>query len=70
MTNYKSFSTYLNEETKGVVFTFGRFNPPTNGHEKLINKVAALATGNNYKIYASQSQDPKKNPLDIILKLS
>jgi hypothetical protein len=66
---FKSFSEYLSEETKEVVFTFGRFNPPTNGHEKLINKVASLAKGNNYRIYASKSQDPKKNPLDFNTKI-
>ena len=65
----KSFSQYLTEETKEVVFTFGRFNPPTNGHEKLISKVASLAKGNNYRIYASKSQDPKKNPLDFNTKI-
>ena len=65
----KSFTEYLSEATKEVVFTFGRFNPPTNGHEKLINKVASLAKGNNYRIYASQSQDPKKNPLDFSTKV-
>lgn len=65
----KSFSEYLVEDTKEVVFTFGRFNPPTNGHEKLINKVASLAKGNNYRVYASQSQDPKKNPLDFSTKV-
>jgi hypothetical protein len=66
---FKSFSEYLTEETKEVVFTFGRFNPPTNGHEKLISKVASLAKGNNYRIYASKSQDPKKNPLDFNTKI-
>lgn len=65
----KSFSEYLVEDTKEIVFTFGRFNPPTNGHEKLINKVASLASGNNYRVYASQSQDPKKNPLDFSTKV-
>lgn len=65
----KSFSTYLSEEAKEVVFTFGRFNPPTNGHEKLLSKVASIASGNNYRIYASQSQDPKKNPLDFTTKI-
>lgn len=65
----KSFSDFLVEETKEVVFTFGRFNPPTVGHEKLITKVASLAKGNNYRIYASQSQDPKKNPLDFATKV-
>lgn len=66
---FKSFSEYLTEETKEVVFTFGRFNPPTNGHEKLISKVASLAKGNNYRVYASKSQDAKKNPLDFNTKV-
>ena len=65
----KSFTQYLIEETKEVVFTFGRFNPPTNGHEKLISKVASLAKGNNYRVYASKSQDAKKNPLDFNSKI-
>lgn len=66
---FKSFSEYLTEETKEVVFTFGRFNPPTNGHEKLISKVASLAKGSNYRVYASKSEDPKKNPLDFNTKI-
>jgi nicotinamide mononucleotide adenylyltransferase len=65
----KSFSQYITEEAKEIVFTFGRFNPPTVGHEKLINKVASLASGNNYRVYASKSQDPKKNPLDFNTKV-
>lgn len=69
MNSFKSFSDYLVEETKEVVFTFGRFNPPTTGHEKLITKVASIASGNNYRIYASQSSDPKKNPLDYTTKV-
>ena len=46
--------------------TFGRFNPPTVGHERLIAKVAkeAKSNGGEYRIYPSRSQDPKKNPLD------
>jgi len=67
--NFKSFSEFLTENTKEVVFTFGRFNPPTTGHEKLLNKVASLAPGNNYRVYASQSSDPKKNPLDYATKI-
>src|SRR6056300_474684 len=47
---------------KSIAFAFGRFNPPTIGHEKLINKVKSLPT-NDYKIYLSRSEDPKKNPL-------
>lgn len=59
----KGFRQFNEEKSKSVVFTFGRFNPPTTGHEKLITKVASIATGNDYKIFASQSSDPKKNPL-------
>ena len=51
-----------------MAFTFGRFNPPTIGHEKLINKVKSMPT-NDYKIYLSRSQDSKKNPLDPLKKL-
>jgi len=60
----KSFREYLTEEKdRSVVFTFGRFSPPTIGHEKLLNKVASVAKGGKYRIYASQSHDPQKNPL-------
>ena len=52
-------------EARGVdiTFTFGRFNPPTVGHEKLIDATKKAAT-NDYRVYASHSQDDKKNPLD------
>ena len=52
-----------------VAFTFGRFNPPTIGHEKLINKVKS-AGGNDYRIFLSRSQDTQKNPLVPSEKLS
>ena len=54
---------------KTLAFTFGRFNPPTIGHEKLINKVASIRT-DDYRIYLSRSEDPKKNPLSPRDKLS
>ena len=54
-------------EKKGdtAVFTFGRFNPPTVGHEKLVTAVQAVSRseGGDYFIYPSHSQDNKKNPL-------
>ena len=59
----QSFKQFKEATEKGVVFTFGRFNPPTTGHEKLMKKVTSLASGNDYKIFASQSNDAKKNPL-------
>jgi len=58
-----SFSQFLVEEEKTVYFTFGRLNPPTIGHEMLLNKLARAAGKNPYKIYLSKSSDPKKNPL-------
>ena len=58
-----SFRSYLVEEEKTVFFTFGRMNPPTIGHEKLLDKLASVAGRNPYKVYLSQSQDPNKNPL-------
>ena len=54
---------------KSLAFTFGRFNPPTIGHEKLINKVASIRA-DDYRIYLSRSEDPKKNPLSPRDKLS
>ena len=54
---------------KSLAFSFGRFNPPTTGHEKLINKVASINT-DDYRIYLSRSQDPKKNPLSPREKLA
>jgi len=50
---------------KKVVFTFGRYNPPTVGHAELITYAVKLAhrTGAEHRIYTSQSHDPSKNPL-------
>lgn len=64
----KSFKQFTEEATKEITFAFGRFNPPTIGHLKLLDKVAAIAKG-DYEIYPSQSQDPKKNPLDLKTKV-
>ena len=66
------------EETEGgegqvdqgsISITFGRFNPPTTGHEALINKVAREAKNGEYRIYPSRTQDDKKNPLDPSTKV-
>ena len=50
---------------KKVVFTFGRFQPPTSGHQLLIEKVQQVAKklGAEHRIYPSPSHDVKKNPL-------
>lgn len=58
-----SFKQYLVEEEKTVFFSFGRMNPPTIGHEKLLDKLASTAGKNPYRMYLSQSTDAKKNPL-------
>lgn len=58
-----SFSKFLKEEDSAVYFTFGRMNPPTIGHGKLLDKLASVSSKNDYKVFLSQSADPKKNPL-------
>ncbi len=58
-------------EDKGTLtVAFGRFNPPTTGHEKLLDTVSDIAGKGDYKIYPSRSNDPKKNPLDPDTKIS
>jgi len=64
-----SFKQYLVEEEREIFFTFGRMNPPTIGHEKLLNVLSAKAGKNAYKIFISQSQDAKKNPLSYEQKI-
>ena len=45
---FKSFSEYLTEAKGEVYFVFGRFNPPTSGHEKLFDKLKKTAGSNPY----------------------
>ena len=47
---------------------FGRFNPPTIGHQKLLDKAKKAAGKGTLRIYPSRSQDAKKNPLDTDTK--
>ena len=51
-----------------IALTFGRFNPPTVGHEKLLNTVSEQGA-DNYRIYPSRTVDPKKNPLEPDVKI-
>ena len=60
-----SFKSFLIEEEKTVYFTFGRMNPPTIGHEKLMTKLSEKSGKNPYRVYLSHSQDAKKNPLSF-----
>jgi hypothetical protein len=67
---FKSFKEYVVEERgKSATFTFGRFNPPTIGHLKLLEAVYKNSNGKDYFVFASQSNDPKKNPLDYDTKI-
>ena len=62
----KTYQQFLKEQSgKTAVYTFGRFNPPTIGHEKLLRVVDTTSSkeGGDYFVYTSHSQDPKKNPL-------
>jgi hypothetical protein len=60
------------QEERGDTLTivFGRFNPPTIGHEKLLKTADKVSVGGDLKIYPSRSQDPKKNPLEADTKIS
>ena len=58
------------EQTQDLTIVFGRFNPPTTGHEKLLQMAKKTAAGGSLKIYPSRTQDPKKNPLDPDMKAS
>ena len=52
------------EKTRGTLtLGFGRFNPPTTGHEKLLAKIKDTAEDGEYTIYPSHSQDNEKNPI-------
>ena len=53
-----------------LTVTFGRFNPPTVGHEKLMSAAKKASAGGPLKVYPSRTQDPKKNPLDPDMKIS
>ena len=59
----------LTEAKETVVFGFGRFNPPTTGHEKLIEKVASVAGSNPFFIYPSHTTGPK-DPLPHAKKVA
>ena len=53
-----------------LTVVFGRFNPPTKGHEKLLQQAEKAAAGGDLKIYPSRTQDSSKNPIDPDMKVS
>jgi len=59
------------DNSKKLIFAFGRFNPPTTGHAKLMREVITQARRNNanHIVYASASQDKRSNPLDVRTKV-
>jgi hypothetical protein len=66
------FRSLMESNNKTVAFAFGRFQPPTIGHELLIVAVkeAAAQAGADHVIYVSKTQDAKTNPLDIGTKMA
>ena len=47
-----------------MTIVFGRFNPPTVGHKKLLDTAKKASGGGQLRIYPSRYQDSKKNPLE------
>jgi hypothetical protein len=70
MNNFKTF--FYESTNRGAVIAYGRYNPPTIGHEKLIQIVEKSATNKGYDafIIPSHTVDNKKNPLNIEEKIS
>jgi nicotinic acid mononucleotide adenylyltransferase len=65
----KRFKNYIVEGKNTVVFSFGRLNPPSAGHEKLLDKMKSVAGSNQMRMYLSQSQDSNRNPLSYQEKI-
>lgn len=66
------FSPTITEASnKTVVIGWGRMNPPTIGHEKLVKKIQSVAKSRKATpmVFLTQSTDPKKNPLDYPTKI-
>ena len=60
----------LDKALDTLTVVFGRFNPPTAGHEKLLQQAEKVAAGGDLKIYPSRTVDNKKNPIDPDMKVS
>ena len=68
-----TFRNFLRENiNKPVVFSFGRMNPPTIGHAKLINKIIWVAKkeGGIPMVFASKTEDKIKNPVSFKTKIA
>ena len=64
-----SFKSFLVEEEKTLYVVWGRMNPPTTGHEKLLDFLKAKAGNNPFRIYLTQSEDNNKNPIPFVQKV-
>ena len=60
----------LEKSLDTLTVVFGRFTPPTAGHEKLLQQAEKAAAGGDLKIYPSRTQDSNKNPIDPDMKVS
>ena len=60
----------LEPNAKKAVFTFGRFNPPTVGHARLMDVVKNAASGADHYVFTGKTNDPKKNPLQYKDKIT
>ena len=60
----------LTEAKETAAFTIGRFNPPTIGHEKVIDSLVKKSGGNSVYIFPTHSQDSVRNPLPHALKIA
>ena len=69
MITFRNFINEAKEQT--AVFAFGRMNPPTTGHAKLIKKVMSVAKseGGTPMVFPSKTEDKKKNPLTYKTKV-
>ena len=65
----KDTTTGEGETSDTITIVFGRFNPPTIGHERLFKTAQRLSVDADLKIYPSRTVDPKKNPLDTNIKV-
>ena len=70
MRSFKDINEARGDNT--AVFTFGRFNPPTTGHGKLLDALAKQAKKNGapYYVFASHSENAKKDPLPYVKKVA
>jgi nicotinic acid mononucleotide adenylyltransferase len=67
---YEHAQRMMEQEAKNVVLTFGRFSPPTKGHSLIFKKMESLSPNKKYNlVFASHTQDSKKNPIDYNSKI-